>query len=113
MGDGQQRGSGAQGGKMTSGAAVELELRRTAATDHFDIAPEDLLRVTGAERLHRGFLGGKSSRKMDRRLPPSHAISNLAVGEHALQETVAKSFDRRGDPRDVGGIEPQTDDLRH
>ena len=113
MRDGQQRRSGAERGKTASRAAVELELRRTASADDFDVAPENLLRVPGAKRLHRGFLGGKSPGKMDRRLTSPHAIGNLAVGEDAPQEPIAVTLDGRRDSRDVGGIETQTDDVRH
>src|SRR2546428_3604551 len=50
MRDGEQRGFPADGGKATGGAAVQLQLRRTAPADHLAIAPEDSAPVA---RTHR------------------------------------------------------------
>ena len=113
MRDCQQRRASAQRRKPATGAAVKLQLRRTAAADDLDIAPEHLLRMTGPKRFHRRFLGSKSAREVDLRFAPPQAIRNLAVGEDAAQKAVAISLDGRGNARDIGGIESQSDDGRH
>ena len=96
-----------------AGAAVKLQLRRSAAPYHFDVAPEHLLSVTGAERFHRRFLCREAPGKMDRRVPPALAIGDFAVGEDAAEETVSVTFDCCRDARDIGGIEAKANDVRH
>ena len=53
--------------KRRRGAAVQPQLRRTAAADHLDVAPEHALRMAGAERFHRRFFGGEPAGKMNGR----------------------------------------------
>src|SRR5580765_905565 len=113
MGNGEERGACAKGGKATAGPAMKLQLRRSAAPDDLDVAPEHLLRVTGAERFHRGFLCREAPRKMVRRIAPALAIGDFAVCEDAVQETISVSFDCRGDARDIRGIEAKANDVRH
>src|SRR5207302_839024 len=56
MRNAQQGGSPAERRKSPCGAAVQLQLRWSAAPDDFDVAPEDALGMAGAERLHRRFV---------------------------------------------------------
>lgn len=65
------------------------------------------------EGLHRGFLGGKSTGKVDGRQVPPRAVRDLLLREDALEEAVAEAFDGVGDPIDVGDVESQTDDGGH
>lgn len=50
---------------------------------------------------------------MNGRLTATPAVRNLAVGEDPLDEALAVPVDRAGDPRDVRGVEPKTDDGGH
>ena len=99
--------------KRRRGAAVKLQLRRAAAADDFDVAPEHALRVAGAERLHRRFLGREAAGEMNRRHAAPRAVRDFALGEDAVQEAVAVALDRGGDAMDVGGVEPESDDVGH
>ena len=87
-------------GEAPGGAAVQLQLRRAAAPDDLDVAPEHAVRVAGAERLHRRFLRGEAAGEMNRRLPPPRAVRDLAFGEDAVQEarrrTARSSLTMRG-----------------
>src|SRR5262245_60546123 len=65
MGDRHMRRAAADGGEAAPGAAVEVEPRRAAAADDLDVAPKHALRVPGAERLHRGFLGCEAASEVD------------------------------------------------
>lgn len=113
MCDGEKRGSAAHCGKAAGGAAVKLQLRWTASADYFEVAPEHLLRVSRAEGLHAGFLGGKSSREVDRRRSPTGAVCDFTVGEDAAHESFAVSVEELGDARNLGDVEAKTDDVRH
>ena len=93
VGDGQERRAAADGREAPPGAAVKLQLRRTAVADDLDVAPQHATRVAGAERLHRRFLGGEASGKMDGRLAPPLAVRDFAVGEDPMQEPVAVALD--------------------
>ena len=96
-----------------AGAAVQLQLRRTAAADHLDVAPEHALRVAGAERFHRRFFRGEPPGEMDGRHAAAHAVRDFALGEDAAEKPVAVALDRVGDAADVGGVEAETDDVWH
>lgn len=109
----QQRPARAKCREATAGTAVKLQLRWPPAPDDFHVAPEHLLRVTGSERFHRGFLCREAAGKMNRRITSPLAIGDFAVGEDTVQETVPVSGDCRGDARDIGGIEAKTNDVRH
>ena len=84
-------------GEPARGAAVKLQLRRTAAPDDFDVAPQDAPRVAGAERLHRRLFRGEAAGKMNGRHAAPLAVRDLAVGEDAVQEPLAVPLDRGGD----------------
>ena len=92
---------------------VELEPRRTTVAHHFDALPEHVLRVTGSERFHRGFLRSKSSGKMNRRFPPPHAVGDFALGEDALDEAIAVPLDCGDNAGNVSGVDAKPDDGGH
>jgi len=111
--DRQERALGAHGRKPTRGAAMKLQLRRSVTPNHLDVAPQYILRVARAERLHRRFLGREPAGKMNGRLAPLGTVGNLDIGEYAVNESVAVASDRRGDSRNVSGVDAQSDDVRH
>jgi len=92
---------------------MKLQLRRTSAPHDFNVAPEHLLGMTRSERFHRRLFGSEAAGKMDRRIAPALAVRDLPVGEDAAQESLAVSFDCRGDARDIGSIEAKANDGRH
>lgn len=113
MGDGEERAPCAQRVESSPRAAVKLQPRRPAAAYDLDAAPQDVLGVSCAECLHRGFLRGEASGKMNGRLAPSHAVRDLAFREDPLNEAVAVAVDGRHDARDVCGIDAEADDGGH
>jgi len=89
---------------------MQLELRRTAwLSDHFDVTPEDALRVAGAERLHRGFLRREPAGKMHRRIAAAHAVRDFAGGEDPMREAIAVAIDAGGDAGNFRRVEPESD----
>src|SRR5262245_44831936 len=111
MRDGKQRRSTADGRESARCATVQLELRWTSQTDHFDVAPEDALRVAGAKRLHRGCLRREPPGKMDGRLGAAAAVRHFAIGENAVQKPFAVPLDCVGNAVDLGGVKTQADDV--
>src|SRR5262245_44165211 len=97
MRDRHVRRAAADGGEAAPGAAVELEPRRAAAADDLDVAPEHALRVPGAERLHRGFLGCEPASEVNLRLAAPQAVRRFVLGEDTMDEAVAVALDGRGD----------------
>ena len=89
------------------------ELRRAAAPDDLDVAPEHSVRMAGAERFHRRFFRGKAAGKVNRRHLATRAVRHFAVGEHALQEPLAVSLDRVGDAIDIRGVQTESENVRH
>lgn len=79
----------------------------------FDVTPEHLLRVSGAERFHGGFLGGKAAREMDVRVVAPLAVGDFSVGEHATYEPIAPALNHGLYAADVRGVETETDDIGH
>jgi hypothetical protein len=69
--------------------------------------------MTRSKRLHRRLFGGEAAGKVDRRIPPALAVRDLPVGENAAEESLAVSFDCRGDARYIGSIEAKANDGRH
>jgi hypothetical protein len=109
--DGQLRRLAADPVEAPGRTALQLQLRRPAGpADDLDVTPQHALRVAGAERLHRRFLGREPAGKMDRRMAAAHAVRDFAVGEDAPSESIAVALERRGDARNLRGIESQTDD---
>ena len=111
--DGQQRRTAAHALESARGAAVQPQLRRPSATDHLDVAPEDAVRMAGAERLHRRLFRGEASGEMNRGVPPSHAVRDLALGEDTLQKARPVSLDGADNAGDLGEIDTQSDDVWH
>ena len=92
---------------------MKLQLRGTSAAHDFNVAPEDLLGMTRSKRLHRRLFGSEAAGIVNRWSPPALAIRDLPVGEDAAQESLAVSFDCRGDARYIGSIEAKANDGRH
>lgn len=111
MRNGQLRCVAADGLESARGSAVQLQLRRSSAPYHLDVAPHDALRVARAERLHRGLLGGEASGKMNGGVAAAHAVRHLGLRKNSMSETLAVPRDRSGDARDVRGVEPDSDDV--
>src|SRR5262249_39365951 len=105
--------SAANQAEPTFGAAVQLELRRSAAANHFDVTPQHVLRAAGAKRFHRRFLCREAAGKVDGRNATPHAVRDLAVGEDPAQEAFAITFDCVGNPIDFSDVDSQTDDVCH
>ena len=113
MCDCEERRLRAEGGKATAGATMKLELRGSSSPNNLDITPEDLLGVTGSERLHGRFLCGEATGKMDRGRASALAVGDFAVGENTTEKPITVSFDCRGDARDIGRIETKANDCGH
>lgn len=111
--NGEERRRGLHGGKSPRRTSMKLQLRRSAVSNDLDITPEHLLRVAGPERLHGCLLCGKAPREMDGRLTPALAIRDFTFGKDALKKAFAVSFDGGRNSRNIGGIDPQADDVRH
>jgi YfiH family protein len=92
---------------------VELETRRAAAPHHFDAAPQHILRVSGAEGLHRRFLRREASGKMNGWVPSLHAVRDFAVREDPLNEPLAVALDGGGNSRNVRSVNAESNDCRH
>src|SRR5688572_29994224 len=93
MREGEHRSRCAHRRKPRRRAALEPELRRAAAPEHLDAAPEHAARMAGAERLHCCFLRRKPGGKRRDRVTPAPAVCNFLLGEHALDEAVAVTVD--------------------
>ena len=92
-------------------AAVQLQLRRTARlADHFDVAPQDALRMPGAERFHRRLFRGEPAGKVNGGLAPARAVRDFTVGKNPLRKSIAVAVDRGGNTRNFGRVEPKPDD---
>ena len=92
---------------------MKFESRWSTPTNNLDAAPQNILRVTGAERFHCSFLRGESSSKMNLWVSASHAVRDLAFGKDSLNETVAIPGDGRRDARDIRRVDAKADDRRH
>ena len=92
---------------------MQPQLRRATQAYDLDITPKHAVRVAGAERLHRRLFGREAAREVNGRGMPVRAVRDLAAGEDPLEEAIAVSFDRRGDPVNIRGVEPESDDVRH
>ena len=102
---------GAQSGESTRGAPVELQLRWASLAHNLDPAPEHLLGVSGAKRLHGGFLRGKPAGKVNGGHAAAGAVGNFAFGEHAREKPVAIPRDDVRDAGDVRRVESEADDV--
>ena len=105
------RGSPTDRRVASSGTAMQPQLRRTAGLSHdFDIAPQHSLRVAGAERFHRSFLGCEPPGEVNRRVVAPHAVGDFRVGEDTVGKPFAVPFDRCSDTRDVRRVQAKSDD---
>src|SRR5947209_6110030 len=86
MRDGEERRETAHRGKPPAGAPMKLEVRRTAAANDLDIAPQNALRVSRAERLHGRFFRSETAGEVNGRHAPPRAVRDLGVGEDAADE---------------------------
>ena len=93
------------------GAAVQLQPWWSAAANHLDVLPLHAARMAGAERFHGRFFGGKSASEVRCRIPPPSTIGNLTGRKHALQKTIAITFEHIGEAGNVGGVEPDAEDV--
>src|SRR6266446_3812865 len=80
MRDSEERKIPPHRGKSTRRAAVELQLRRTATSDHLDVSPQHAMRVARAEGLHGRFFCGETAGEMNSRHPPACAVGDLTLG---------------------------------
>ena len=113
MRDSHERGKPAYRGKAPGSPAVQLELRRATAPNDLDIAPEDPMRMTSAERFHRRFLRGKPAGEVNRGHSATRAVRHFAVGEYAPQEPLPVSLDGVGDAIDIRGVQTESENVRH
>ena len=109
--DRQLRGSSTDRREASSGTAMQPQLRRTARLSHdFDVPPQHPLRVAGAQRFHRGFLGCEPPGEMNRGVVASHAVGDFRVREDTVGKPLAVPFDRCSDTRDVRRVQAKSDD---
>ena len=113
MRDGQQRGTAVHRVQPFGRAAVELQLRRSAAAHDLEMTPEHAVGMPGPERFHAGFLCREPGGEVDRRDPVALTIRDLVIGEDAAQKSLAVALDCGGDAVDVRRIDSNPDDVRH
>lgn len=82
-------------------------------SNDFDVAPQHTLGMTGAQGLHCRFLRGKPACKMNRGNFPARAIGDFAVRKDPAQKALAVPLDRVSNSIDVGGVQPEPDNVRH
>lgn len=111
--NGQQCRKAADRSEALRGAAMQRQLRRSPAPDHFDVAPQDPERMAGAKRFHRRLFCGKPAGKVNRRHPPASAIRHFAFGKYASQKPLAVPLDSIGDAIDIRGVQSEPDNVRH
>jgi hypothetical protein len=111
MRDGEERRSAAHRVEPAGGAAVQPQLRRTAAAHNLDVAPQHALRVAGSQRFHRRFFRREPAGEVDRRLTTPHTVGHLPLGEDTMGEALAVTRDSGEDTRDVRGVQTESDDV--
>ena len=111
MRDGEERGSPTHGGESARSAAVQPQLRRTAAAHNLDVAPQDALRVAGPQGFHRCFLGREAAGKVNGRCVAAHAVGHFAVRKDSMSEPLTVALDGIADAGDVGCVQSQSDDV--
>ena len=108
----RQKGTGRAQRREADGCAVmELYLRGAAASNDFDPPPEHAAGVPGAERFHRGFLGGESGGKRRGGIALATAVGDLPLGEDTIDEPIAVTLDCGGDSGDLGRIDARAYDV--
>jgi hypothetical protein len=111
MGDGDQAATHRHRVGPACGGAVQLQLRRTATPDHFDVCPDDAAGVPGPECLHRRFLDREAPGEVRDRVAAAGTISDLARREDAPQESIAVTFQQLRNARELRRIESDGDDI--
>src|SRR5579871_1183633 len=85
-----------------SGLAVKLNGGALAPRTHnFDIAPPDAAAPSRAQRLHASLFGGKARGVAFKATGAALAILDFALGEDALQKTLAEAFETFADARNL------------
>lgn len=110
VGQRQERRGAAYRVQPPSRTAMKLQLRRSAAPDDFDVAPEHPPRMAGPERFHRRFFRGKPRREVRAGPSPVEAIRDLAIGKHPFQEPLAEPVDGLFDAGDLRGVKSCAND---
>jgi len=105
MRDRQERSASAERGESFCGAAVELEAWRASAADNLYVSPQDILRMPRAERLHPGFLGGKTPGEMNGRYSAAVAVLDFPLREDAAKKPFTVACNCGRDPIDLGRIQ--------
>jgi polyphenol oxidase len=111
--DCHERSSAADRGESPGCATVQLQLRRPTPADHLDVTPHHSERMPRAERLHRRFFYGETAGEVGRGTATPEAVGDLVIGEDAVEEPVAIALDGARNTRDVGGVQPDSDDVGH
>ena len=75
---------------------------------YFEIDPSNAAAPPGAQRFHRGFLGGKTPGVALEFVLKALAIFDFVGRKNASQKGLAVAFNSRFDPRDFGDIHTQT-----
>lgn len=106
MAAGRAEGRGALGR-----TAVEDEARRgSVRLRDLDVAPRDTFAPAGTESLHRGFLRGETTGKMDSRPGMRATVCRLPVREHTVDEALALAVDDLLDAGDVDDVDSNGED---
>ena len=92
-------------------AAVQLKLRRPAAADDLDIAPQDPLGASRSERLHRCFFDRKAAGQVRHGSAAPRTISNFPLGEDALKEALTVALEHVRHARDVCCVETDRENV--
>lgn len=100
--DRQERRSPAHGLEAATGPVVEHETWWSPGANDFDVAPPDLVREPGPQRLHGRFLCSESPGEVNGRPMTSLTICDLAAGEYSAHETRSPAFDDVLDAVDIG-----------
>src|SRR5262245_57611136 len=77
---------------------------------HFDIGPFDTLRPSCSKSLHRGLLGGESSRQVLAATLGLRGVGDLVFGVDARQKAIIVPLEHRSDASDFHSVDAMTDD---
>lgn len=93
------------------GSAVQLQDWTSAwRVADFNTRPCDSARGSRAQRLHCGFFGSKARCKSLDRVPLALAIPNFSWREDLLQESIAKTGNRRSNAGNFADVNTCADD---
>ena len=111
MCNGEEGGGGAHPRVADCRPTLKSQERGTALPHYFDVAPEDAVRMSRTERLHRRLFRGEPAREMRRRVSPPGGVGDLPLGENATEKPIAESSNGRFDPVDLRGVDAEADDI--